>query len=166
MIRALSVLHGCRLAGLLALLFAIGCGGSSSPAKAPASEAAPPAPQAPQDTPGEAADQSPTGGSFSGSGHAPANEAEESAPSSLDRDKSARPEGEFDALTRQLDGALALSTPNCGVAWSLRDRICDLANRICDMAARSAEPEVTERCTDGRVRCERATARVRSSCQD
>lgn len=75
-------------------------------------------------------------------------------------------EDELELLTRKIDGALALSTPNCTTAWSLRDRICDLAQRLCDLAARSAEPEMAERCTDGRDRCERATARVRAGCAD
>ena len=64
----------------------------------------------------------------------------------------------------QLDSALTLSAPDCNTAWALRDRICDLAQRLCDVASRSAEPEVADRCADGRARCERATTRVRATC--
>jgi hypothetical protein len=71
---------------------------------------------------------------------------------------------DIDALGKKLEGALSLSAPDCTTAWSLRDRICDLADRICDLAARSAERDIAERCADGRTRCERATSRVRESC--
>jgi hypothetical protein len=71
---------------------------------------------------------------------------------------------EIDNLSKRLEGTLALSTPDCTSAWSLRDRICDLADRICDLAGRSAEQDVAERCNDGRARCQRATSRVRETC--
>jgi hypothetical protein len=73
---------------------------------------------------------------------------------------------EVEVLGDKLDGALGLSTPDCGTAWALRDRICDLTQRICDLAARSAEQDVAERCTDGRARCEHATSRVRAVCAE
>jgi hypothetical protein len=73
---------------------------------------------------------------------------------------------EIETLGRALEGALALAAPDCTTAWSLRDRICDLSQRLCDIAGRSAEPDVAERCTDGRSRCERATARVRAACAE
>jgi hypothetical protein len=87
-------------------------------------------------------------------------------PSSAEREKSYADVDDIDALTRSLDRTLRLSVPDCGSAASLRDRICDLAQRICDIAARSAETEVAERCTDGKRRCERATASVRATCAD
>ncbi|HVW26273.1 MAG TPA: hypothetical protein VHC69_12955 [Polyangiaceae bacterium] len=142
---------------LLACVCAASCGGSraapTSPANAPAEEAAPPA-APPSDVSGEA----PAANAAS----AP----EPAAPSSTkqDREKSALPE--IETWGRQLESALTLSAPDCSTAWSLRDRICDLAQRLCDIAARSAEPEVAERCTDGRARCERATTRVRASCPE
>jgi hypothetical protein len=71
---------------------------------------------------------------------------------------------DMDALVRQMESALTLATPDCTTAWALRDKICDLAQRLCDIAGRSAEPEVDDRCTDGKSRCERATARVRAGC--
>ncbi len=73
---------------------------------------------------------------------------------------------DFERLGQRLDGALALSAPDCTTAWALRDKICDLSQRLCDLAARSAEPEVAERCTDGRGRCEKATSRVRAACAE
>jgi hypothetical protein len=73
---------------------------------------------------------------------------------------------DMDAWARQMESALTLATPDCTTAWALRDRICDLAQRLCDIAGRSAEPDVAERCTDGRSRCERATSRVRAGCGD
>jgi len=71
-----------------------------------------------------------------------------------------------EALGRALENALSLSAPDCTTAWALRDRICDLSQRLCDLAGRSAEPDVAERCTDGRGRCERATTRVRAACAE
>ena len=67
---------------------------------------------------------------------------------------------------QKLDGVLALAAPDCTTAWALRDRICDLAQRLCDLADRSAEPDVAERCADGRARCGHATERVRAACGD
>jgi hypothetical protein len=91
-------------------------------------------------------------------------------PGSAQKSRSARDEpgaaGDIERLSAELESALRLSTPDCTTAWSLRDRICDLADRLCDMAERSAEPEVQERCSDGKSRCERATARVRAGCAD
>jgi hypothetical protein len=85
-------------------------------------------------------------------------------PGSMKHEGKGEPLDEIDTLSRRLEGALSLSTPDCTSAWSLRDRICDLADRICDLAGRSAERDVAERCNDGRSRCQRATSRVRESC--
>jgi hypothetical protein len=89
-------------------------------------------------------------------------------PGSSQREGAGQPgeQGDVEALDRRLDGALSLAAPDCTTAWSLRDRICDLAQRLCDLAGRSAEPEVADRCADGRARCERATGRVRAACAD
>jgi hypothetical protein len=73
---------------------------------------------------------------------------------------------ELDALGAEFDRAVSLATGDCTTPWALRDRICDLAQRLCDIAERSAEPDVQERCKDGRLRCERATARVRAACAE
>ena len=88
------------------------------------------------------------------------------SPSSTKAESNRAAPADIEVWGRKLDNALTLSTPDCGTAWMLRDRICDLAQRLCDIAGRSAEPEVAERCTDGRSRCERATARVRAACPD
>jgi hypothetical protein len=90
-------------------------------------------------------------------------------PRSTDKPAPASERGDvddLDALGGKLDRALSLAAPDCTLSWSLRDRICDLSQRLCDIAARSAEPDVADRCRDGRVRCERATARVRSACAE
>ncbi len=96
-----------------------------------------------------------------GAAPAPAPQAE--APSST-KTREREPQTDIETWDHQLDGVLTLSTPDCNTAWALRDRICDLAQRLCDLATRSAEPELADRCTDGRARCDRATTRVRASC--
>jgi hypothetical protein len=162
-----SIRRLCFSLGAIPLLVATGCGAGAreaAPAQTPASEsygapaeesnAAKEAPRAPTDdrsAPGAPAPaQAPAAGSaFPGSTKG------EARPAEAD---------DIDALSKRLEGALTLSVPDCTTAWSLRDRICDLADRICDMAGRSAERDVVERCNDGRTRCERATSRVRESC--
>lgn len=145
------------------LVLAAGCGGSSkeaTPARTPASQPASGAPaeeESSKEAP--AADQSVAPA-------APAPAAGSAFPGST-RKGEARGEGaadDIEALGKRLEGALSLSVPDCTTAWSLRDRICDLADRICDLAGRSAERDIAERCTDGKARCERATSRVRESC--
>ena len=139
------------------VLLASGCGGSSAPARSPEAPAEKAAPSSLESQ--DAAEEAPAPGAAApAAGYAPS---------------STRPEGEqaarasdIETWSKQLEGALALSAPDCTTAWALRDRICDLAQRLCDVAGRSAEPEVAERCTDGRSRCERATTRVRASCAD
>jgi hypothetical protein len=142
--------------GIAALVVA-GCGASTPPpAQTPAGagEKAAPAPAADLTE-----EQSVTSG-------APAPEAA-APPSSLHAEGAPRaPASDMEGLARQLENALTLSAPDCSTAWALRDKICDLAQRLCDMAGRSAEPEVAERCTDGRARCEKATTRVRAGCAD
>ena len=140
-------------------LLAAGCGGSAAPARSPEAPAEKAAPSAGESQ--DAAEEAPAAGApapAAGYGRAPS---------------STKPEGEgaaqgtdIEAWSKQLEGALALSAPDCTTAWALRDRICDLAQRLCDVAGRSAEPEVAERCTDGRARCQRATTRVRASCAE
>lgn len=144
---------------MLAVIF--GCAAqksAESPAAAPARTEATPQPS--MDAEGASA---PAGAPAKAAAPAPAAE----MPRSTSREGSRTEQGdELDLLGRKLDGALALSAPDCTSAWALRDRICDLAQRLCDLAARSAEPEMAERCSDGRGRCERATSRVRASCSD
>lgn len=98
-----------------------------------------------------------------GAAPAPAPAADAEAPSST-KERARNPLGDLENWDKQLDGVLTLSTPDCNTAWALRDRLCDLAQRLCDLASRSAEPDVADRCTDGRARCERATTRVRAAC--
>lgn len=157
---------------LLVVVFATGCGGAAkeaAPAQTPASQPAYAAPEAeksaaPKDEESvgdRARETAPE--SLSPRPAAPAGGA--ALPGSTTREgKGGEPMDEIDALTKRFEGALSLSTPDCTSAWSLRDRICDLADRICDLANRSAERDVAERCTDGRSRCQRATSRVRESC--
>ena len=136
-------------------LFASGCGGgSAAPARSPEAPAEEKAAPSSVDESQEAA---PAQQGAPAAGYAPSTTKPET--------ESARA-SDIETWSKQLEGALALSAPDCTTAWALRDRICDLAQRLCDVAGRSAEPEVAERCTDGRARCERATTRVRASCAD
>ena len=128
--------------------------------KAPASSPQAPEKAAPSSVESQDAEGAPAAGAPAPSpapGYAPSTTRPE--------EESARP-SDIETWSKQLEGALALSAPDCTTAWALRDRICDLAQRLCDVAGRSAEPELAERCTDGRSRCERATTRVRASCAD
>jgi hypothetical protein len=86
-------------------------------------------------------------------------------PSSIARDEG-EAQDDIEVLSTRLDRTLRLSTPDCTMAPSLRDRICDLSQRICDIAARSNEREIAERCTDAKSRCSRATTSVRSACPE
>lgn len=139
----------------LALLGA-GCA-ASAPAKSPE---APAEKAAPSSVETEDAEGAPAAG-------APApSPAPGYAPSTTRPEEERAGGSDIEAWSKQLEGVLALSAPDCTTAWALRDRICDLAQRLCDVAGRSAEPELSERCTDGRARCERATTRVRASCAD
>jgi hypothetical protein len=157
---------------VLVLVFVTGCGARSkeaAPAQAPGSQPAYSAPEAEKSPPKdeESASDRASGESKQESlSPRPAAPAAGSAlPGSTTREsKGGEPMDEIEALSKRLDGALTLSTPDCTSAWSFRDRICDLADRICDLANRSAERDVAERCTDGRSRCQRATSRVRESC--
>jgi hypothetical protein len=140
-----------RIAALIACLTAPGCGGSQPTPAAPT----PPATEA---APAENANDRVVSAPAAGAAPAP------EAPSSVRSERETKTLPDIELWGKQLDGALTLSTPDCNTAWALRDRICDLAQRLCDLASRSAEPEVADRCTDGRARCERATARVRAAC--
>jgi hypothetical protein len=135
-----------------------GCSASrrepAAPSPTPAAEPAPPAPA------NDEATEAPASGAAAPAAQGPY------APSSTKAESERAAPPEMETWGRQLDGALTLSTPDCSMAWALRDKICDLAQRLCDIAGRSAEPEVAERCTDGRSRCERATSRVRAGCAE
>lgn len=141
------------------VLLATGCGPSTPPARSPEAPAEKAAPSSLESQ--DAAEEAPAAG-------APAPAAGYGrAPSSTEPEGEAAARGsDIETWSKQLEGALALSAPDCTTAWALRDRICDLAQRLCDIAGRSAEPEVAERCTDGRTRCQRATTRVRASCAE
>lgn len=146
---------------LASIAGAFACGApSSAPAKSPAE-----APQTPAAAPPPAGAPVPVEESSTATESEPES-APSDMPASAGREKSYADIDDIDALSRSLDRTLRLSVPDCSSAASLRDRICDLAQRICNIAARSAEPEVEARCTDGKRRCERATASVRGSCSD
>jgi hypothetical protein len=145
------------IAALIACLAVSSCGGSQ---RAPASPAQP-VTAAPEQNTNDTMVSAPA----AGAAPAPAPPAEAEGPSST-KARERAPLTEIETWDKQLDGALTLSTPDCNTSWALRDRICDLAQRLCDLAARSAEPEVADRCTDGRARCERATTRVRAACPE
>jgi hypothetical protein len=151
---------------LCASLGVAACGGSrkeAAPAQTPASEQ--PAYGAPPQEEGGAAKQEAPASDRSSGEAAPAAPSGALLPGSIrTRGPGDEPQDEIEGLTRRLEGALSLATPDCTSAWSLRDRICDLADRICDLAGRSAERDVAERCSDGRTRCQRATSRVRETC--
>jgi hypothetical protein len=65
----------------------------------------------------------------------------------------------------QLLETLASRAPDCPVARSLRDRICDLSGRICTIADRNpSEAQVGDRCRDSRDSCTRAARDVAEAC--
>lgn len=144
---------------LLGICAVSACGGTQrEPASAPSqTEAAPPPDRDAEEA--EPAAMSPGG--------VPASEpaAEESGPSS---DRARATSGADDGLhedllasERELGAALALSTPNCGMARALRDQICDLAARICELGG---DGEVRDRCGQAQDSCKRAKTRVGLSC--
>jgi hypothetical protein len=151
----------------LALVVLAGCGPlrEAAPAQAPTSQ---PAYGAPSEE-SEKMKEAPASTDRATSGRAPAAAvpapaAGSALPGSTKGEGRAAESDDIEALARRLEGTLTLAVPDCTTAWSLRDRICDLADRICDLAGRSAERDVAERCSDGRTRCARATSRVRESC--
>ena len=167
-----------RSFAVTALALVLGAGCASHPPPAPGSPAEAPGP-AGESTEAEKSvtpEEAPRGGAGAASTPAPA---AAPAPRALSLPRStedrrtkdlgpARRAGDeaddLDALTRSFEGSLALSVPDCSTAWAMRDRICDLADRLCDLAGRSEEPELADRCTDGRARCVRATAHVKDAC--
>jgi hypothetical protein len=155
--RATRVLTVCSIAGVAV----IACAGRAAPESKSAPASAPAAEPAAGDEM-ESTESAPSGAARAAPA-APLEQAQSSTKRHAGYDEDI---DDIDALTRRLDGALRLSAPDCTTASSLRDRICDLAQRICDIAGRSAEPEVAERCTDGKQRCGRATASVRTTCPE
>jgi len=152
--------------GAIAVLLLTACGGSGQGAPAQSPQGAPASAPA-SDESGVVNEQSaPAAEEESRGAAAPAPAAPSGAalPRSTKAEQRPGESDEIDALGRKLEGALRLSVPDCTTAWSLRDRICDLADRICDLASRSNERDVAERCTDAKSRCERATSRVREAC--
>jgi hypothetical protein len=143
----------------LAAIVVAGCGGSSKPAEAPQK------PGTPQQQEYPATD------SFSEEEMAPQSEAAPAGalmPGSM-RSESAADEGagapSIETLSRDLDSALSLSTPDCPSAHLLRDQICDLSRRICGLSdERRGDHELVERCGDARARCQRAVDRTQAAC--
>jgi hypothetical protein len=151
-----------------------GCAGRTAPSATPAPEPAPASEKAAPAADEEAAPATPSAPSRATSGALP-QAPPPPAPAGAAPPSSMHGEGaragtlesapqDIVLFDQKLDGVLALAAPDCTTAWALRDRICDLAQRLCDLADRSAEPDVAERCTDGRARCAHATERVRAAC--
>jgi hypothetical protein len=68
----------------------------------------------------------------------------------------------FDSQLQTVDSTAA-ATPYCVQVIQLRDSICALAARICQIASRDRSPTIaTERCTDGKTRCQAAIDRTRT----
>jgi len=73
-------------------------------------------------------------------------------------------------LQQELEVELSTSNlqsgrPDCGRACDLATRICFLAGRICTLAEGQAPDDPTQaQCRDGRARCQRARALVKSRC--
>jgi uncharacterized protein involved in copper resistance len=67
---------------------------------------------------------------------------------------------------RELEGPTMMTQQaDCGHVCELEHRICELAERICAIAERHPDDaDAKDRCNDGRLRCERAHARVRAQC--
>jgi hypothetical protein len=54
---------------------------------------------------------------------------------------------------------------DCGAACEAGAQMCQLSERICEISARQpGDAEVSERCADGRGRCERARERLAMAC--
>jgi hypothetical protein len=141
---------------LLGLSISAGCG-SKKPAETPASE-----PQSQQGYPQQA-----PADSYS------ADEEAEGAPpvgapmpGSMQMERAEDRAGpSIEMLSRDLESALTLSTPDCPTAHLLRDRICELSRRICGLSdERRDDHELVERCGDARARCQRAVDRTQSAC--
>lgn len=57
------------------------------------------------------------------------------------------------------------SAADCAGACDAGARLCALRDRICDIASRhEGDVEIEGRCTDGRMRCERARTRLAEAC--
>ena len=68
----------------------------------------------------------------------------------------------FDSQLQTVDSQAA-ATPYCVQVIQLRDSICALASRICQIASRDRSPTIaTERCTDGKTRCQAAIERTKA----
>jgi len=69
-------------------------------------------------------------------------------------------------LEQELSGPAAQSTPrDCARACDLSSRICFLADRICALAEGQPAQDLSHaQCRDGRARCQRARALVKSRC--
>jgi hypothetical protein len=73
-------------------------------------------------------------------------------------------ERELALAEKQLGDALALAAPDCDMARTLRDRICDLSARLCSLTDATADSTVKERCEDGKRRCGTAKETVGARC--
>jgi hypothetical protein len=68
----------------------------------------------------------------------------------------------FDSQLQTVDSSAA-ATPYCVQVVQLRDSICTLAARICQISSRDRSPTIsTERCTDGKTRCQAAIERTQN----
>jgi hypothetical protein len=78
-----------------------------------------------------------------------------------DMDLSAAERG-ISRAAKELDDTLALASPDCGLARTLRDRICEIAVRICKLG--ESDPSIGPRCDDGKNRCADARKRRGAQC--
>lgn len=152
-----------KSAGVLEFVFAMaicGCGARPPAKHAPAEEPLPA--ERPPASADEATQSAPSSSPAAGAGAAEDMPGSMAAPErELDDDRFAS----IELLSRDLDGLLSLSTPDCSTAPSLRDQICGLARKICALSDDSrGDPELAERCGDARARCQRATDRVGAAC--
>lgn len=71
-------------------------------------------------------------------------------------------ERDLSRAAKELDDTLSLAAPDCGLARTLRDRICELSDRICKLA--ESDPSIGPRCDDGKNRCAEAKKTVGVQC--
>jgi hypothetical protein len=82
----------------------------------------------------------------------------------------AEPPPSSEPAVEDLDAALERALPagaaaDCDRAGQLRETICELSRRICATSERAPlDRDLAEKCADGKLRCERARARVDRSC--
>jgi hypothetical protein len=78
-----------------------------------------------------------------------------------EKDDGASPE----ALRRELNRAVELSTPDCPSARERKQAICDLASQLCQLVDRDPDvASVESYCADARQRCSEAERRTAERC--